>query len=564
MRAAPYLFLVPLMSASALAQTAPTVDGFDYPVRSNSGDFTVTATCDGDGWYVYQNFQDPFYYDCQGNQTGALGTHTGEDWNGEGGGNSDCGEPIYSTAKGTVIEAANFPGGQHPWGNVVIIRHDLPDGSQVESLYAHLDSILVQKNHPVSRNQQIGTLGDANPPCCAACPGPDESTGYYARLHFAIRRSNSPFWGTPGPGYAANPIGYLDPSDFIDANRIRSVVTWGRNDFDLGNVPSPNTRFVAVAGGYAHSLGLKADGSIVAWGAHIDVPLPNTGFVGVSTRDYHSLGLKADGSIVAWGCPADQNYGQCDVPSPNAGFVAVAAGHSHSVGLKDDGSIVAWGANWSGQAELPSPNVGFVGIAAGCWHNVALRSDGSTVSWGCGANVNFGQCDDPIPNTGFVRIAAGCWHSLGLTTDGSIVAWGCGGSQDFGQCSVSEADTRFVQVAGGLAYTLGLKADGSIQVWGCGDRYSPSYGTCNMPSPNTGFVAIEAGAYHGLGIKGTNVDFDGDGDADLSDYAAFVIHMNGPYADPSVNRWRLLDVDPDYDVDLRDFAKFQTLFAPPP
>jgi hypothetical protein len=45
----------------------------------------------------------------------------------------------------------------------------------------------------------------------------------------------------------------------------------------------------------------------------------------------HSLGLRADGSIEAWGNPG---YYQCDVPSPNADFVAVAAGLYHSVSLK--------------------------------------------------------------------------------------------------------------------------------------------------------------------------------------------------------------------------------------
>ncbi len=75
-----------------------------------------------------------------------------------------------------------------------------------------------------------------------------------------------------------------------------------------------------------HSLGLKADGSIVAWGnnawpvrcARAECGLRGGG--GGATG--HSLGLKADGSIVAWGTTA----GQCDVPAPNADFVARGGG----------------------------------------------------------------------------------------------------------------------------------------------------------------------------------------------------------------------------------------------
>ena len=45
----------------------------------------------------------------------------------------------------------------------------------------------------------------------------------------------------------------------------------------------------------------------------------------------HSLGLKANGSIAAWG---DNEYGQCDVPSPNTDFVALAAAGYRSRGIR--------------------------------------------------------------------------------------------------------------------------------------------------------------------------------------------------------------------------------------
>lgn len=120
----------------------------------------------------------------------------------------------------------------------------------------------------------------------------------------------------------------------------------------------------------------------------------------LAAGEAHSLGLKADGSIVAWG---SNLQGQGNVPSPNAGFTAVAAAGWHSLGLRLDGSITAWGANGNGQCNVPAPNADFVAIAAGTYHNVAVKADGTVVAWG--ANASY-QCAPPTPNAGFTAVAA--------------------------------------------------------------------------------------------------------------------------------------------------------------
>jgi hypothetical protein len=66
------------------------------------------------------------------------------------------------------------------------------------------------------------------------------------------------------------------------------------------------------------------------------VPEPNTGFVAVWGGGYHSLGLKSDGTIVAWGWNV---YAQGNVPAPNADFVAIAAGGNSSLGIKNGGVV---------------------------------------------------------------------------------------------------------------------------------------------------------------------------------------------------------------------------------
>ena len=55
--------------------------------------------------------------------------------------------------------------------------------------------------------------------------------------------------------------------------------------------------FIAIAAGYLHSLGLKDDGSVAAWGYNDDgqcnVPAPNSGFIDIAAGAYRSLGLKS-------------------------------------------------------------------------------------------------------------------------------------------------------------------------------------------------------------------------------------------------------------------------------
>ena len=62
----------------------------------------------------------------------------------------------------------------------------------------------------------------------------------------------------------------------------------------------------------------------------------------------HTVGLKADGTVVAVG---SNGRGQCDVDGWTD-IVAVSAGDFHTVGLKADGTVVAVGSNGSGQCDV--------------------------------------------------------------------------------------------------------------------------------------------------------------------------------------------------------------------
>jgi hypothetical protein len=284
-----------------------------------------------------------------------------------------------------------------------------------------------------------------------------------------------------------------------------AIVAWGKNDYGQSNVPVPNTGFVAVTAGPYHCLGLKTDGTIVAWGAggpnqsgfpHFGqsiVPAPNADFIAIAAGQGHSLGLKADGSIVGWG---GNSFGQIEIPEPNTEFIGVGANWNHSLGLKANGSIMAWGYNGQGQTSVPEPSSGFVGVAAGYSHSLGLKMDGSIVPWGCEGlqQHNYGQCNVFLPNSGFVALAGGLGHSIGLKDNGSIVAWGL--DSIFGVTEVPAPNANFIAIAAGELHSLGLKADGSIVSWG----YN-GFGLANVPAPNGHFISVAAGQDYSLAIR---------------------------------------------------------------
>ena len=64
----------------------------------------------------------------------------------------------------------------------------------------------------------------------------------------------------------------------------------------------------------------------------------------------HSLALKSDGTVAAWG---DNGSGQTTIPVGLSNVVAIAGGFSHSLALKSDGTVAAWGNNGFGQTTIP-------------------------------------------------------------------------------------------------------------------------------------------------------------------------------------------------------------------
>ena len=188
----------------------------------------------------------------------------------------------------------------------------------------------------------------------------------------------------------------------------------------------------SASAGYLHTVGLKANSTVVAVGYNYSGRCNVDGWtdiVAVSAGGGHTVGLKADGTVVATKYTGDQilNYGQCDV-SEWTDIVAVSAGDSHTVGLKADGTVVTAGYNEYGQCDV-SGWKDIVAVSAGGSHTVGLKADGTVVAVG----VNYsGQCNVSGWKD-IVAVSAGRDHTVGLKADGTVVAVG---DNNDGKCDV--------------------------------------------------------------------------------------------------------------------------------
>src|SRR5437867_9430113 len=122
-----------------------------------------------------------------------------------------------------------------------------------------------------------------------------------------------------------------------------NVISATNSSLSLTNVQFTNAGIyrVVVTNNYGSVTSTDAVltvGTLAAWGygfnnTRTNVPLDLTNALAIAAGQYHSIGLKPDGTVSAWG---DNNYGQTNVPAGLSNVTAIAAGYSHNLALRKD------------------------------------------------------------------------------------------------------------------------------------------------------------------------------------------------------------------------------------
>lgn len=272
-----------------------------------------------------------------------------------------------------------------------------------------------------------------------------------------------------------------------------------------------------VSAGSLHTLALKNDGTMWAWGSNFSGCLGDgtntirtTPVQAGSASDWtsvfastgsFSLALKSNGTLWAWG---NNSFGQLGNGTNTDSYVPlqvgtdndwlmISPGNDYVLALKTNLTLWAWGINNARQlgdgsttnSSIPiqiGTDNDWTWVDAGYQTSLAIKSNGSIWAWGVNDNGIFGNGSSGtfsavpllVSTTNDWATLSASGHVMARKTDGTLWAWGSNSEGELGDGTTTGrlspvqigTDTDWEEVIAGGGFTMGLKNDGSRWYWG--------------------------------------------------------------------------------------------------
>ena len=259
-----------------------------------------------------------------------------------------------------------------------------------------------------------------------------------------------------------------------------------------------------VSAGQDHILGIRTDGSLWAWGSNsfgklgigtaggLPVNAPrrigsDTDWVAVSAGDNHSVALKSDGSLWAWGFNFQGALGDSSrvdkyVPTrigTGNSWQMISAGRDYTMAIKANGSLWGWGYNNGRLGDGQSANT-IVPVQIGLdsnWrmvdaasiHTMAIKTDSSLWATGgtggvLGNGMSFSRSMVPVDSGHhWLSVTLGASYTMALRANGTLWGWGTTYSATPAQIGTA---TNWSMISARNKHTLEMAADNSVWAFG--------------------------------------------------------------------------------------------------
>jgi trimeric autotransporter adhesin len=270
---------------------------------------------------------------------------------------------------------------------------------------------------------------------------------------------------------------------------------------------------------YGHTLAIKPDGTLWAWGANANGQLgdgtttPQTKPIQIGLQKNwkttavgagFSLAIKTDGTLWAWGT---NRFGELGSGNPTAqdqntpiqigtdtNWLNITANYETASATKTNGTLWAWGFDYFGglgvekntNPRIPTQigrDTNWKIALLGRGHTIALKTDGTLWSWGNNSNGALGNGGYETNNkptqigadTHWKSISTLGGHNLALKTEGTLWAWGWNNNGQIGNNTTIEpqntplqigSDTNWQAISAGYQHSNAIKTDGTLWTWG--------------------------------------------------------------------------------------------------